>query len=270
MLPSIYHKAWTNYVGRTSNSADNTVVHDNGSFVKTVAGANLDLEPESDNSSTESSETDDAAAAAEAKQESRSLNDHQSHTASFRRLKMHVQCLMDLLPTLVHCCDEEWARLGYPKTAALTQNPQVLQTIRPYVMKILDKFPSIEISLAIRLGEANWNQFKRLQDFAATNRSLKEQPDLNNESALEGEELQAVTFHPTSECQDSGLGSSLPAKSRRNPVASHTSFLSTGSSIARGTTRVPPTPAEVEKGVPFVCSICGLTLSCIRSGIDWR
>ena len=52
--------------------------------------------------------------------------------------------------------------------------------------------------------------------------------------------------------------------------ASHSSFLSSGSTDEESSPRVPKTPPAVSLGEPFTCEICGKNLHRVRNRIDWK
>jgi hypothetical protein len=85
------------------------------------------------------------------------------------------------------------------------------------------------------------------------------------------QEVPKSIFVPVSLYHDSGLGSSMPAQSSHAAtVASHSSFVSSLAEDNTGNLRVPSTPKEVSKGIPFKCNICGHVLSRIRNRVDWK
>ncbi|KAH7351162.1 hypothetical protein BKA65DRAFT_593972 [Rhexocercosporidium sp. MPI-PUGE-AT-0058] len=131
---------------------------------------------------------------------------------------------------------------------------------QPYVLKVYDKFPLADMHLMHRLGEANWQRHMSLRA-------------MGNEEEVEQlpQELPKITFVAVFEFQDSGLGSSLPARSTfAATVASHSSFQTTADEKDSWSLRVPPTPEQVSNGEPFNCQICGHFLSNIRNRVDWR
>lgn len=136
---------------------------------------------------------------------------------------------------------------------------------RPYIIQVHDKFRNIDTDLANRLGEANWKRYLLLKNLARR---------IRGEAWADDEEDPAITgpsFFPVSEFRDSGLGSSVPAKSKyAGSEISHTSFFSTQSARGRGVARVPPTSPEVGRGEPFSCCLCGKVLKHVKNRADWR
>lgn len=205
----------------------------------------------------------------------------QRHLKSLCQLNSHVTSLMDLLPTLHHCCTIK----SFPMSEICQSKPRVQSelpfAVRPYVLQIHDKFKLIDDALANRLGEANWQRYLQLQALAKQIRARASgHVAIEIESEEEGEEgegeenepeLAHPSFVPLSEFHDSGLGSSIPTKSRRTAsIASHSSFLSTQSAASRGVAHVPSTPADVQEGKPFICNICGQLLENIKNRVDWK
>jgi hypothetical protein len=76
-------------------------------------------------------------------------------------------------------------------------------------------------------------------------------------------------FRPFSTFHDSGLGASMPSRSRyAAPNANHTSFLSTSTDATRCRTRVPATPSEVTQWRPCRCYIWCEEISTVNSRVD--
>jgi len=182
-------------------------------------------------------------------------------------LEISAACLMDLLPSMENTLN--WA----DSKLRNTQNNQAIAfevsgPAQLYVLNVLDRFPKANARLVERLGEANWQRHTTLRNI--------EGPATQDASSATGvvSEVQAVPksiFVPVSLFHDSGLGSSLPTQSSyAATVASHSSFMSDLADNENGDLRVPPTPKEVFKNVPFTCQICGHVLSRIKNRIDWK
>lgn len=182
---------------------------------------------------------------------------------ALENIEFYTKCLMDLLPsmeqTYKNVCDPG-LRIddGSGKISF-----QVTEAARPYVLKVHDKFRNASISLAERLGEANWQRFMRVRQHMA--------------GELRGDDLEDLhvgarsTFFPASKFHDSGLGSSLrPESSFAFTDASHSSFVSNLSEKDGSRARVPATPNEVAEGIPFACFICRRMLTKIKNRIDWK
>lgn len=200
---------------------------------------------------------------------------HDSHLRSLSRMRNLVRNLMDLLPTLKHLCENKECLQVENSSTNRPVYTQVAPSARPYVHQIHDKFPSIDSNLADRLGEANWQRFRRLLSLNRTDKSKATSLDPDSEEEPGEEDLERVpepsAYAPISEFQDSGLGTSVPAASKyAASVASHTSFLSTQSAAHRGAVRAPPTPIEVAQGRPFQCFVCAKIQSRIKNRADWK
>lgn len=227
---------------------------------------------------TEESETESDSSDSDEDDEEDSTT--QRHLQSLNRLSSHMTSLMDLLPTLHHSCNVEPLQISELGQSGPRVHSELPFAIRPYVLQIHDKFKSIGDILANRLGEANWQRYLHLQALAKQIRAQTsahahievDEEDQEEEEGEENEiELARSSFFPLSEFHDSGLGSSIPARSKYAASAvSHSSFLSTQSAASRGVARVPPTPAEVRDGKPFMCSICGILLENIKARVDWK
>lgn len=179
---------------------------------------------------------------------------------------------MDLLPTIQHCFEIEQISTHVEAPINFSVKDAILPA-EPLVNQIQDKFPRVDPALAKRLGEASWERFRRVC------RAL----DLRKESEIHGadgafedteseesEKDKPSTFVPVSSFYDSGLGASLPTKSRYSlSAASHTSFLST-QSMLESTYRVPPTPAEVTQGIPFQCDYCNKWVENIHTRVQYK
>lgn len=127
---------------------------------------------------------------------------------------------------------------------------------RTYVGLVQDKYPKAVRKLAERFGEANWQRHVNIRN------------QLDSEAPTPEEPAAHSLFRPHSAFHDSGIGTSIPAYTTY--AASHTSYRSSASQCARGSVRVPSTPVEVGAGKPFQCFLCKMTLSNIKTRIDWK
>lgn len=173
----------------------------------------------------------------------------------------HIRGLADLVPTLQRLLCEESQSTGEHHNCTSITTFHVTDSARQYVMQIRDKYRDAPTILVERLGEANWQRFVRIRGKKYEVEGLDQDP--------ESEEMRLSfrsAFVPT-DFHDSGLGMSHHAS---RSVASHTSFLSSQSDARKGRLAVPPTPAEVHDGQPFVCSICEQMLTDIRNRTEWK
>jgi hypothetical protein len=183
-------------------------------------------------------------------------------------LDAYTTSLMDLRPVLEQSLND----LSQPfakRAGVLPTKFQVTESARPYVLQVHDKYREAESALVERLGEANWQRYVRIKAMMAA-AMTREYPELVvPENVIS--EIPKSTFQPVSLFHDSGLGTSMPSRSQYAASnASHTSFLSTETDIAKGRLRVPKTPVEVGEGIAFTCFICAQRLSGIRNRVDWK
>jgi len=185
----------------------------------------------------------------------------------FRSIAFSTACLMELLPTLERT-------LLFASQNRVLENEQkalsfqVTEPARAYISMIYHRFKNADIRLLERLGEANWQRSVRIREQI---RRVE-----NHEELLDADALWAAqtTYAPTSKFHDSGLGTSISAKSHDAASvasqASHTSFVSGATDIENGVFRVPRTPHEVALEQPFTCFICGKILTAIKNRVDWK
>ena len=161
--------------------------------------------------------------------------------------------------------------------------------------RILDTHRNIDLTLAERLGEANWQRFQTISEGMDT----IQDPD---DESIDGEEddlgdlpvFSQKTKSTRDQSSDSGIGSSgfgtttttstslsgfdctFPL-SRKRAVAKDTESQATYTSVLtddrgeRGWLRIPALPIkEEELGNPFKCTICGEKLLEIMTRTDWK
>ena len=154
-------------------------------------------------------------------------------------IKLLTDGLMDLLPTL----EQSLPRIGKLARTPPPTPPPAFRVSEPaftYARNVYDKYPTADIELIERLGEANWLRHvkirKRIYEVA------------NDDSA-----------------DDSALGTSTSTH-----FDSHASFISSHADGKERSARIPPTPKEVCAGQPFQCGICGQTIHGTRNRVDWK
>ena len=199
-------------------------------------------------------------------------------TRTISALKTSTTCLMDLLPSMENT-------LNYVNRTNLddqTSAPvafQVSGPARTYVLSVYDRFRKADSRLVERLGEANWQRHTALRKSHELQRaklegiaeSVAERSVASVELTFGVQETPKSVFVPVSMFHDSGLGSSMPTQSSyAATIVSHSSFISSLAEIDNGGLRVPPTPKEVFRGIPFTCDICGNMLSRIKTRVDWK
>lgn len=184
------------------------------------------------------------------------------------------ECFMSLLPSLQRA-SKLLNDAPLTKPLALTAPLRVSDPAYSFVSQVIDKFDDIDLELARRLGQANWERHRRLLKQMHSGSSLDKAMEREQDEEDEGEEeihagAQSL-FYRASTFYDSGIGSSKPKQSSYAiSNASHTSFLSDINNDVPGGLRVPKTPEEVELGSPFRCEICGHTLYNIKNRVDWK
>lgn len=176
-----------------------------------------------------------------------------------RSLQTRTKLLMDTCPAL----EQTYFHANKPTKGLTTTRPTfcVSEAAQSYVRKVYDRFPTGDISLIERLGEANWQRHQR----------LRSDQDLTAEERAREEAMTQSLFRPASKFRDSALGASLPSTSNFAPsITSHSSFASTVTSGSSGKARVPKTPAAVFRGEDFECEICHTIVSGLSNRIDWK
>ncbi|KAL9621272.1 MAG: hypothetical protein Q9160_004293 [Pyrenula sp. 1 TL-2023] len=184
------------------------------------------------------------------------------------------KCLMSLLPSL-----QRAARLLFEappaRAVALDVPLHVSDPAHSFMSQVMDKFVNIDVTLAQRLGRANWERHRRLLKQMHFDSSLDEARANYEDGEGRGEKTIQVEaqyfFHKTSTFRDSGIGSSRPKQSSyAMSKASHTSFRTDINNDTPGGLRVPETPQEVGFEMPFQCEIRGHMLYNIMNRIDWK
>jgi len=193
--------------------------------------------------------------------ETQQSSNNDAYLRAINSLSTYITCLMDLLPSMEDILTYA-DRVNSDEQVCKMVNFQASGPARTYILNIYDRFSKADSRLVERLGEANWQRHLSLRNLV-----LKGQ-----EVPAEVVEAPKSIFNPVSLFQDSGLGASLPAtnSSYAATIASHSSFVSSLADAEGGSLRVPPTPKEVGKGIPFTCEICGHLLSQIKNRVDWK
>ena len=189
----------------------------------------------------------------------------------------YTDCLMDISPALE--CPA--ADVNFDGTIPQSETYSVSSTLAVnHCRKIRDRFPSLDIRVVEKLGEANARRSQRLHEMARQATAPTAKPMDYAEDASE------YLF------SDSGAKQTATTKSRissgsifsRNPkanfdeeefdeTASETTFatLSVGvSSIGQGVRRIPPLPQSAKPGMPFKCPLCATLQEDIRDRRAWK
>ena len=181
-------------------------------------------------------------------------------------LRSRVQMTLDLVPTLELTLEHVE---GFQKrTRPIRTEPfSASNPAGIYISLVRDRFPEADDRLIERLGEANWQRHLNIRKRIDQSAGVCQQ---DGSGELEGT-IAGSTFQPPTLFHDSGIGTTLAAKSQyAQSEASHASLNSSPADSERGVVRVPPTPAEVGLGEPFRCNICGQIQSRIKHRVDWK
>lgn len=168
----------------------------------------------------------------------------------------NVTCLVELGPSLeqnLKKAENARAQQSYSTSVPFSfSGPAAI-----YVSLIREKFKQAHYKLVERLGEANWQRHKNVRE------KMEEKTNLARETGVA-----SSVFRPYSDFHDSGIGTSVPARTEYAP--SHTSFLSSNSEGERVSLRVPREPSEVGAGKPFQCFLCRRIISNVKNRVDWK
>ncbi|KAL3468894.1 hypothetical protein BJX99DRAFT_242539 [Aspergillus californicus] len=187
----------------------------------------------------------------------------EAHSNQHGRLHCYISCLMELGPAIERQISNiqfklDQQTLPMPKVFSLSENAQ------PYARRIKDRFKDAQIVLVERLAEANWERSIRIRA------QIEEQMGQEPGPAAAIPALASTVFKPFSTFDDSGLGTSVPAKSQyATTIASHSSFMSVLGNEGEGRPRVPRLPDGGEHGRTFRCTYCGKRISC-KTRIQWK
>lgn len=180
-----------------------------------------------------------------------------SHIA--KDLGKHIFSLMELVPSMENTLAQIKGKISTP--SAPRADFKVSEPAWPYVSNVRDKFRKADPKLIERLGQANWERHTKITE------RLDEHADVYSKVTQGVDEAKSI-FTPCSLFHDSGLGSSS------HMIHSNKITLRASSSASHprdsGRLRVPPTPTEVQEGIPFTCNICGHVLHKIKSRNDWK
>jgi hypothetical protein len=215
-------------------------------------------------------------------------------------LNAYMESLIDLSPSLDHPAVDNTIIEDFSATL-VDDLSGVSEPARPFVLIIKDRFPSLDIGLVRKLGEANWQRRQRMRDkLAAAPATIRNLP-LNDDTSSSGDTVvgnqrrvapDEVTLASTvrssmslpSNYQSITTGSgfselsifdsqsiSVPRGSRPYSFAkSNTSFAtSRADGLDYGQRRIPNMP-DHEFDSPFQCNICGDVLTRIRHRADWK
>lgn len=211
-------------------------------------------------------------------------------------LRRRNQCLMDLRASLERPAPD--ADINETEAPA-TERFQVSGPAEIWTRKILDTNPALDLTLAGRLGESNWQRYQRVSE------KMEAMEDMDSEEEEENDdnvgdlplfsEGTISTRDQSSIFSASGVGSSsqgpttatsisqthleyaFPRARKRKVVAKDTRSQATYTSRVtddrgeRGWLRIPKLPIEdTDLGNPFRCTVCGEKQQDITSRADWK
>jgi hypothetical protein len=168
-------------------------------------------------------------------------------------LTSYTTALLDLLPSISHSL----------ALIAKTETKDVNQ----FTIKILDKYGKENQFLKERLGDANMKRYERLLRIVCE--PVEVAPAKIDHAVVPPSILDSGFFSGT-------MSMAPPALVSKPRAGSYSpSFYSFYTSTATGRTnneddRLPTTPEEVGKGLPFTCEICWHVQRHIKSREDWK
>jgi hypothetical protein len=215
-------------------------------------------------------------------------------------MKAYMESLMDLSPSLDHPAMDT-AIIEDLGTTLIDDLSGVSEPARPFVLIIRDRFPSLEIGLARKLGEANWQRRQRLREKLSSAPVMTENSSLDDDNSSSADTVVGRQHQnaPDTATQASIVRSSLsipstyqsittgskfsdpsifdnqsiiaPRASRPFSYAeSMTSFAtSMADGLEYGQRRIPNMP-DHEYDASFQCHVCGDVLTRIRHRADWK
>jgi hypothetical protein len=215
-------------------------------------------------------------------------------------LSIYMDSLTDLSSSLDHPATDN-ILIEDLSTSLAEEFANVPEPARPFVFIIRDRFPSLEIGIVKRLGEANWQRRERLRIKFESAPGMDETSSTEEDSSsLEAtivdprrnivEDQQTIvstirtsisltrTVQSTTIASDfsdpsifDNMSISVPLARRVRPPESVTSFAtSMAEGLDQGQRRIPNLPEEHEYGSPFQCQICGDVQTGIRNRGDWK
>ena len=216
------------------------------------------------------------------------------------QLRARNRCLIDLSATLDRpAADADFAELEKSRPSSLN-HPSSFNISGPaesWTRKVLDTFPSINITLAERLGEANWQRYQRVtkkleamvpldSDSDSTEYSENDEvPELLGLTETNISSRDQSSVFSSQAPKSSGIGTTAPSMSQPNfentfprrkhivkdvrSQATYTSVL-TDDQGERGWLRIPALPKNALLGKAFQCTVCGEKQKGIMNRTDWK
>ena len=215
-------------------------------------------------------------------------------------LRARIQCLIDLTGSLERpAVDADFENVETAQLAAL----EVTGPAEIWTRKIVDTFPKIDMSLAQRLGEANWQRYRRVSEKLEQAEpfeedSVREDEDESTDGGSENDELgdpPDFTVTTKSSAGPTSIFSSIGGKSgttgtsisgpnfgyvfpraRRQRLAKDLRSQATYTSVfsndqgERGWLSIPSLPKGADEGKAFQCTVCGDRLKDIIDWTEWK
>jgi hypothetical protein len=119
-----------------------------------------------------------------------------------------------------------------------------------YTDLVQAKFPQAELTLLQNLGSISWKRYLRMQ----------QERDANAHTV----HVTVSSTKSSSEFQDSGLGSSIPATRYAESTVSFMTSVAGGKRV-----QIPRLTTEAKGGAPFECNACGMRIRMMNNR-DWR
>ena len=207
-------------------------------------------------------------------------------------LKVCTECLVDLMPSLERPARDQFVT-KITSHRVMEDFSSVNLVARPFVQSIKEKYPSADLALTVRIGEAIWRRRVRLRPSTSSTttmnlpRNIHKQDD---ERSTIAESLLAPSSRGgySQTTKSSFVASSIfDAESDLEPETTPLprasihrrrapdSVTSARTSIATNTPksgqrRIPQLPAEGKYGASFQCPVCKLLLRDIFNREQWK
>ena len=215
-----------------------------------------------DLTSTSNSETSDV----ESKAEVETTNNQIEYL--LRAIQTRTQLLMEICISLEFVHRHANRPMKPPSTTAPIFH--VSEAAQHCVRKVYDSFPRGDVGLIERLGEANWQRYRKVQKLQMFECVYKPPSDKKpSEQTLPKPVLRAASTF-----RDLTVGAPLEATSNITPFLTSNDLYASDPLFASnaagspGNPKVPRNPSEISQGKTFECNICHALLSDMKNRID--